>query len=83
MLTDETNLWEVTPSFLVISKFHCTVFTRAPGLLLMWWWSGAAVWRFAHLCRRIALYRTLEALQDALKSIFTPYCADFLLVRSL
>ncbi len=37
--------------------------------------------RFAHLCRRITLYRTLEALQDALKSIFTPYCADYLQVR--
>jgi hypothetical protein len=38
----------------------------------------ARVYRFAHLCRRITLYRTLEALQDALKSIFTPYCADYL-----
>ena len=41
-----------------------------------------AVWRFAHLCRRITMYRTLEALQDELKSIFTPFCADFLLVSA-
>jgi hypothetical protein len=41
---------------------------------------GPRFFRFAHLCRRITTFRCLEALQDALKSIFTPYCASFLQV---
>jgi hypothetical protein len=46
--------------------------------------SGSAVaganWRFASLCRRIAMYHVLEALADTLKSIFTPYLSFFIQV---